>query len=195
VGDSITYGMNLPGRETNSYPARLQAMLGAAWDVRNFGVSGRTMLKAPVHPYCATYWKEAAFADATAFNPDVVVLKLGTNDFSLDENWALRRQFVLDYLAMLDHFAAVPARPRIFLVQPAPLFDEAKPFIGPNRAQIRTLIRQIGEERNLAVIDLDPAMGGRRDLFLDGCHPNVEGAAIIAREVFRSVAGTPAPGR
>ena len=195
VGDSITFGMNIPGRETNCYPAQLQALLGHKWEVRNFGVSGRTMLKNPVHPYCATYWKEKAFTDATDYNPDVVVLKLGTNDFSLDENWALRHDFVLDYLAMLDHFAALAAKPRIFLVYPAPLFDDKKPFISANLAQIRTLIRQIAEERNLPVIDLDPLMGAHPELFLDGCHPNATGAGIIAREVFKALTGKPAPAR
>src|SRR3712207_5545352 len=76
VGDSITYGAGVSGREKNSYPAVLGQWLGTKWDVRNFGVSGATLLKKGNRPY----WKQQKFADALQFKPDVVIIKLGTND-------------------------------------------------------------------------------------------------------------------
>ena len=42
--------------------------------MRNFGVGGTTLLKHGDAPY----WKQKALQDALAFNPDVVVIKLGT---------------------------------------------------------------------------------------------------------------------
>ena len=57
VGDSITYGSGIPDREHNSYPAQLQKLLGDGYEVRNFGVSGATLLKNGDKPY----WKEKAF--------------------------------------------------------------------------------------------------------------------------------------
>ena len=45
VGDSITFGLGLPDRTNESYPAQLQKMLDEAepgkYEVRNFGNSGR----------------------------------------------------------------------------------------------------------------------------------------------------------
>src|ERR1041384_7347597 len=76
VGDSITFGSGVVGRESNSYPAVLQHFLGNKFEVRNFGVSGATLLKKGDKPY----WKEHAFTNATAFKPNIVVIKLGTND-------------------------------------------------------------------------------------------------------------------
>ena len=68
--------------EVNGYPAQLQKMLGKDYYVKNFGVGARTMLNKGDHPYM----KELAWKDALAFNPNIVVIKLGTND-SKDMNW------------------------------------------------------------------------------------------------------------
>src|SRR5688572_13260471 len=76
VGDSITYGYGIKDRERDSYPAQLGALLGSKWDVRNFGVNGATALKKGTRPYSGLQ----AYQDALAFEPDIVVIKLGTND-------------------------------------------------------------------------------------------------------------------
>src|SRR5579885_3646478 len=51
VGDSITYGAGIKDREHNSYPAQLQKLLGDGYEVRNFGVNGRTLLSKGDLPY------------------------------------------------------------------------------------------------------------------------------------------------
>jgi acyl-CoA thioesterase I len=48
VGNSITQG---PGRDNpDSYPLQLQEIIGETYDVKNFGVSGRTLLKKGDYP-------------------------------------------------------------------------------------------------------------------------------------------------
>ena len=49
IGNSITYGAFIANRDQNSYPAQLQAYLGD--EVRNYGVSGRTLLTQGDYPY------------------------------------------------------------------------------------------------------------------------------------------------
>ncbi len=44
VGNSVTYGYGLQDREHDSYPVRLQQMLGEGYEVGNFGHSGATLL-------------------------------------------------------------------------------------------------------------------------------------------------------
>src|SRR2546427_157899 len=88
VGDSITYGSGVAGRETNSYPAVLGRCLGPRFEVRNFGVSGATLLKQGDKPY----WNLPAFQDVSEFQPNAIVLKLGTND-SKPQNWAHKAEF------------------------------------------------------------------------------------------------------
>ena len=51
VGNSITYGMRLDDREHESYPVRLQEMLGDRYEVGNFGKSGATLLRHGHRPY------------------------------------------------------------------------------------------------------------------------------------------------
>src|SRR5690349_15972055 len=66
VGDSITAGVGVRDKNKDSYPAVIAHLLGAGFEVRNFGVSARTMLKKGDHPY----WNENAFRDAQNWKPD-----------------------------------------------------------------------------------------------------------------------------
>src|SRR5579871_5355451 len=68
VGASITYGYGVEDREKNCYPAQMQNSLGAQYEVRNYGVSGCTLLKHGDSPY----WKTEAYQQALAFNPNIV---------------------------------------------------------------------------------------------------------------------------
>ena len=57
VGDSITYGYGSTDPATMSYPAQFARMLGgknSRFDVRDYGVSGRTVMKNGDYPY----WNE-----------------------------------------------------------------------------------------------------------------------------------------
>lgn len=82
VGNSITYGAGIAAREQNSYPAQLQYYLGEDYEVRNFGVSGCTSLQQGDYPYVQT----GAYAQSLEFRPDIILIKLGTND-SKPQNW------------------------------------------------------------------------------------------------------------
>lgn len=96
IGNSITDGHGIDMAEEQGYPAQLQQMLGDRCCVRNFGVSARTLLNNGDIPYM----KEMAWADAQAYKPDVVVIKLGTND-SKPHNWAHGAEFKHDLQEMI----------------------------------------------------------------------------------------------
>ena len=76
VGDSITYGAGIKDRKNMNYPVQLGKMLGQKYEVKNFGNSGSTMLKKGDKPF----WKQREYKAALDFNPNIVVIKLGTND-------------------------------------------------------------------------------------------------------------------
>ena len=82
IGNSITDGHGIDMATAYGYPALLQKKLGSDYWVKNFGVSGRTMLNKGDFPYM----NEVAWKDALAFKPDIVIIKLGTND-SKPQNW------------------------------------------------------------------------------------------------------------
>ncbi len=182
IGNSITYGSGIRDRAA-TYPARLQVLLGEGYDVQNFGVSGATLLKNGDKPY----WKEKAFADAKAFQPDIVIIKLGTND-TKPQNWKFSDQFIGDYLAFTDEMANLPSKPRIWVCYPAPIF--------PNRFNIRDSVataglipalNQVSKTRNYPIIDLYHPLAYFPSLLKDGVHPDEEGAAMLARLVFQAI--------
>ena len=91
IGNSITFGAGIRNRSRDSYPSVLARMLGDNYWVKNFGVSARTMLNKGDHPYM----NEPAYKNALAFNPNIVVIKLGTND-SKSFNWKYKADFMKD---------------------------------------------------------------------------------------------------
>jgi len=182
VGDSITYGSGITDRANDSYPAQLQRILrqhDPAWEVRNFGVSGATLLRRGDKPYIG----QSAYNDARACNPDIVIIKLGTND-SKPQNWQYKGDFVADYSAMIDVFRALPSKPVVWICKPVPAF--AVNFaIRPEviRDEILTLIDQIAQEKGTPVIDLYTALLDYGNLFPDNIHPNAEGAGVMAETI------------
>ena len=113
VGDSITFGLNIPDREKASYPAVLGSLLGSRYEVRNFGVSGATLLKNGDYPY----WVLPEFTAALEYAPNAVVIMLGTNDSKMN-NASHRGDFEKDLDDLVDRFAALPTKPKIWLCTP-----------------------------------------------------------------------------
>src|SRR5688500_12919541 len=63
MGNSITCGYKLD--EKDAYPEKLKLLLGSTFEVKNFGVTGRTLLRDGEAPY----WNEKKYKEALAWNP------------------------------------------------------------------------------------------------------------------------------
>jgi acyl-CoA thioesterase-1 len=188
VGDSITWGYGIKDREHDSYPAQLAAMLGKKWDVRNFGVNGATALKKGTRPYN----EQQAFRDALSFEPDVVVIKLGTNDTNAKSWPAHKEEFLSDYLDLIRSFAELKTKPRIYLCRPVPLFRDRGKDYDTDKILVEEVIPKINEaakQTKLSVIDLYAPSEGKAELFPDGVHPDATGAGIMAREIYAKFLG------
>jgi len=121
VGDSITYGLGIPNRNDNSYPAQLAGMLQQfdnQWETQNFGVSSTTLLRNTNMPYVV----QSAYNRALASEPDVVIIQLGSNDSARATSSQIEQDFIPDYLALIDAFAQLPSQPKIFICNPPPIF-------------------------------------------------------------------------
>jgi acyl-CoA thioesterase-1 len=188
IGDSITAGAGISNVQTNGYPAQLQRFLRGyygGWQVQNFGVGGTTMLRQGDSPYI----RQGAYTAAQTYNPDIVVIMLGTND-SKPQNWQYKDSFIDDYCAMIDVFQGLPSRPRVWICKPVPAFQEnfgIRPAV--IRDEIVPMIDEIARRKNVPVIDLYTALLGYGSLFPDGIHPNAEGAGVIARTVASFLMG------
>ena len=186
IGNSITFGSGIADRPRDSYPAQLERMLGDHWIVRNFGVGGRTMLKKGDFPY----WKEDAWAEAKTFLPDVVIIKLGTND-TKPQNWKYADDFLKDSRAMVRELKNLTSHPKIYLCKPVPAYASRW---GINDSIIVhgviPAIEMLAKEEHLEVIDLYQALSGKASLFPDQIHPNAEGAGLMAQAISKKLTGS-----
>ena len=182
IGNSITDGFGIDMAAQQGYPAQLQQLLGSGYNVRNYGVSSRTMLNKGDYPYM----KEQAWRDAVAWHPDIVVIKLGTND-SKPENWQYGAGYEQDLKAML---AALKGT-KVYLCTPIPAF---KPTWNISDSVIVNgiipIIQKVAKKQKLQVIDLHTLFAGDGDKMLgDGIHPNEKGARRMAEIIAPIVKG------
>jgi lysophospholipase L1-like esterase len=181
VGNSITYGHGIANRSTDSYPAVLQQLMGKGYQVKNYGFSGRTCLLKGDYPYM----KETMYREALEWHPDIVIIKLGTND-SKPYNWKYQADFPKDLNRMVRSFKKLPSKPRVYLCYPAKVY---KPAWNISDSVIHygviPYVKRVARANRLTVIDLYSATSNRPDLFPDGVHPNEAGAKVIAETVAK----------
>lgn len=178
VGDSITQGVG--AKRGQSWPAQAQKTLGKDWQVKNFGLSGTTLMNSGNKPY----QKSTQFKNALASNPDIVVIMLGTNDTKPD-NWKkFDKDYKSDYLDLIADFQKLLSKPKIYLCLPPYIAKEGRWGINNNdtKAQI-PIIKKIAKGLKLEVIDVYSALEGKDDLIPDTVHPNTGGATLIAKAV------------
>jgi lysophospholipase L1-like esterase len=188
VGDSITQGAG--AEDGKSYPSQLQGLLGAGWEVGNFGVSGRTLLKKGDFPY----WREKAYQNALKFRPRVVIIMLGTND-TKPQNWKHEAEFVADYSELVKSFQALESKPKVFICRPCPVPEPGN--FGIHEAGVREQIKRINAlaaAMSLGVIDMHGALVERPELLPDRVHPNTEGAGAMAKAAFTVLTAEAAKG-
>lgn len=185
VGDSITFGAGVEDREKNNYPTVLGGLLSKTFEVRNFGRSGATLSKGGDLPY----WSTEEFKAVTAWLPDVVILKLGTND-TKPQNWKGREAFAADLNALLDHFQRLGTKPKtkIWVCLPVPVYATRW---GINEDTLENgvipVLMDVCQKRKIPVIDLNDALTGHPEMFPDQIHPNAAGAKLMALTVFQAI--------
>lgn len=187
VGNSITAGYGLENPVTESYPAQLHNILNdSSWHIHNFGVSARTMLKHGDLPY----WNEPQYTQALELNPNIVIIKLGTNDSKL-YNWNMYgNEFVANYIEMIRTFQNLASKPQVYICTAIPGenkdWDISNAYIADS---VNHKIEHIALSIGVNVIDLYSVFEGKEPelLLQDGVHPNAQGARVIATEVAKSI--------
>jgi lysophospholipase L1-like esterase len=202
IGNSITDGHGIEMAPAHGYPAQLQQLLGKDYWVKNFGVSGRTLLNKGDLPYM----NETAWKDALAFRPDIVVIKLGTND-SKPQNWQYASEFKHDLQQMITALrpdlaqpmkkkgkkkaAVQPAGPKIYLCTPIPAFKSTWNISDSVIVNgIIPIQQEVAKEYGLQIIDLHTLFAADGDKMLtDGIHPDGKGARRMAEIIAAALKG------
>jgi len=182
IGDSITEGYGLAVQSKTAYPVVLDSILGENFAVFNAGRSATTLRKHGDFPY----WICKELSNVFAFEPDKIVIQLGTND-TKPHNWNTT-EFEKDYQALIDTLSTIPTHPEIYVCCPVPVY---KDVWGINDSTlvygVIPVVKKIADRNNLEIIDLYAQMQNQSENFPDGIHPNEKGvknmAAIVAKAI------------
>lgn len=184
IGNSITDGFGIMNADAKGYPAQLQQKLGDDYEVKNFGVSARTMMNKGDLPYM----NELAWKDAQAFNPNIVIIKLGTND-AKTHNWAKgAEEYRQSMQAMLDTLKALPSKPKIYLCSPIPAFKDTWTISDSVIVNGEMpIIQKLAKKNKCSFIDLHTLYTYGDLMQRDGIHPNAKGAGKMAEIIYQAL--------
>ena len=188
IGNSVTFGAGLKDPATEAYPPVLQKLLGNKFEVKNFGLSGATLLKKGHRPY----FKTKEFVEAMAYKPDIAIIHLGLNDTD-PRNWSdYRDDFEADYAWLLDTLKKQNPEVKLFVCRLTPIFSGHSRFRSGTRDwywQIQEKITAIAQANDAQLVDLYKPLHNRPDLFADNLHPDKTGASIIAKTAYQTLTG------
>jgi acyl-CoA thioesterase I len=175
VGDSITEG--------SGYPFLLHLMLGSNYQVVNFGVSGSTVSLDSTKPYM----NESKFIEALDFHPDIIIFMLGTNDAN-PEITPNEAGFDSDYSQLVSAFQQLDGKQLIWIVKSPPIYSINSNY---NNTILSTAvlpeIDNLASQMSLPTIDVYDALLNHSEYFADGVHPTIDGAAVIASNVYDAI--------
>lgn len=195
VGDSITAGVAVSS-SSKTYPSDLQAALGSGYNVQNFGVSGTALMNLPQgnpssHP---PYTSTSAYNNMIAFNPNIVIVMLGTNDsaFPVDSNgWA--SDYLSTYISQYESFITTlrnqPAKPTVYIATTPIVAGTNQYAIDPIVANtiITPAIHTISAATGAPLIDVHTATASTGADYADNVHPNDLGTSFIAYAAYTAL--------
>jgi lysophospholipase L1-like esterase len=175
IGDSITRG--------TEYTIDLWHLLGSTYVVGDFGIGGTTIsLRSN-----ASYLDQPACQVAQHFEPNFVIIMLGTNDANKDLNES-NPAFIADYVKLIAEFQSLASKPKLWIVVPPPIFNNSANISGEYFKQnIVPDVKQVASQTNLPLIDVYSPLVSHPEFFIDGVHPNVDGAHTIAKIIHSAL--------
>ncbi len=184
VGDSITAGSHASGAAFY-YPTQLQQLLGDGYEVKNFGVSGCTLMNSGDQPY----QQDTHYKESQSFAPDYVILMLGTND-AKTSNWTHKADFETDMKAMIQSYQSLASHPTV-VVATSPTVGATN--IGISDAvvtgEVAPLQKKVAAEMNCPVIDINALTKNAPQNYADGIHPNDAGYTAMAKMMAEGLQG------
>lgn len=180
VGDSITWG----GVAEKSYPVNLQEILGEDYWVYNGGVGGTTVSKNGNYPY----WSTTSYQRSKEFNPDYVLIMLGTNDAQV-ANWDNCKDKIEGYFReLIAEYTALECDPTIVLASPAWYYlDPSSARYTAINVTISDMVERLAAEYGFTFVDISAVTENHPEWFQrDGIHPDDNGYRAIA-EAFAEV--------
>ncbi len=183
IGDSITHGGYNKEIGTD-YPKILNDLLGEEFETVNYGVSGATLID---HEF-NSYIRSDEYYRALKYSPDIVIIKLGTND-SKPSIWKYKDQFISDYIKLINRFKQLNSKPNIWLCYPIPAYSDDWGISNEIIVdEIIPLIDTVSENSGVGIVDLHSVHNELSYYYHDDLiHPNKKGCRIIAKTLYNKI--------
>lgn len=208
MGDSITEGFGLGGDSSLFYPGRLQKMLGEGYEVFNQGVSGSCVTNTrniDGDIVGMPYVMQDKYKKALELKGDVYIILLGTNDAQdgryddRDEKdprniiISYEKQFKSFYQDIIDAVKVSNSNAKICIVKPIPVLNciwkkHQQKYLDILFSYFSEILKDNPECNliDLYKVFLNYKERPLEDLYLrDRLHPNIIGAELIARTVYK----------
>lgn len=176
IGDSITEGVG--STSGLSYPSQLQSNLGPAFEVKNFGVSGTTLLKNTDK----SYWDTSKYTDSKNYLPDVVIIMLGTND-SKQRYWdSHQNEYKSDFLDLISQYRSLSSNPTVIMAtSPTVAADNLGITDALVTGKVVPLQREVADEAQCPLVEINELTKGQFSWYsTDGVHLNDLGYKNLA---------------
>lgn len=178
IGASITEGAGATNFYTESYPSQLQNALEGAYNVINFGNSGKT-----VNPDLGdeSWLNQYQWVGVKSIVPDIAILNIGTNDSKVHNN-PTYDSFHEDFKHLVDSLLEINPEMRIIVCTVPYAYSDIWGISNDNIANIIAPVqRAIAEEYGFDLVDLYNYTQNKAHLFPDGVHPSTEGYEMIVK--------------
>ena len=188
IGNSILWGLGTTNRITDSPPSILRDSLQPGALVVNFAAPGVALFRNAGN----SIWTNPQYRYAKAFQPDTVLVMLGTNDSKTALWTPYSQDFYPDYDSLITELTALPSDPRLLLVCPPRAFASTFGIQDAVIAgQIIPAIRELARVRCLEVVDMYARTAGLGTHFPDGIHPNDSASRVIAHALQEALNRSP----
>ena len=188
IGDSITFGAGVRGKYEKTWEYTLQQKLGDDYQVLNYGISGRTLLKSGDYPYT----DEKFYSITKELLADIYIIMLGTND-SKPYNWK-EAAYEKELEDFIKEYNSLNNQPKVLLMTPPACYEDPKlGMVGYDingdiiHTKIYETVIKIAEKLNLEYIDLHRFTVNHNEWFDDGVHPNAGGNRCIGEFIYEQI--------
>jgi hypothetical protein len=184
------------------YPRMLQDLMGAGYDVRNFGDCCASVISGYASSETHPYLSGGNYKNSVSFAPDIVVIgSWGRHDWGLSAMTALKAftiaKFQTDYETLVKAYLALTPVPKIYCSLPIPILNgNDGPDNGYKTSPAADAIKAVAAKYNLPTIDLYSAFLGHMELYrqpplkdTEGEHASDAGMHKMAELVHAALTG------
>ena len=180
VGDGLTTGVKAYTR--NTYPVALQTKLGRDFYVKQFATMGAT---------AANFLNSAEYNASVKYNPDIVVIMLGTNDTN-NVIWKNAKQYKKDITSLINAYKSLENNPTIYLCTTPYIFDEIAPTSLSNSRvkEIVKIQKEVAKELGIILIDTYDFLEEKQEYYFNGLYLNNFGYPAMGNFIAEKILST-----